>query len=706
MLRRLSLILPLLALGLALFAGWSGSNLRATLQHAAFDGFQRWQPRGYADGPMRIVDIDDASLARLGQWPWSRAQVAALLERLLAQGAAAVALDVVFAEPDRTAPSRLLAALGHEPEIKALIARLPDPDEALAKVAGSGPVATGFTTGGEMDASKPLLKARFVRHGDAPDRLVHGFPSAVANLPALERAAAGNGVFYFVPDNDGIVRRMPLLMRLGQTLYPSLAAEAIRLAAGEQLYDLTAGPGGLESVGIAGLKIDTNPQSEIWLHYSDAHAPSTRRRYLPAWQVLADQVASHEIAGRVILLGTSAKGLLDLRFNALGQLIPGVEIHGQAIEQMLDGSYLRRPAWTGPTELLAIAVGGVVLVLLVYKLGARWPAVVGGLLVVGLWAAALYAFSQARVLFDPLYPTLALSAAYLLASVPRHIATEREQRWIRKAFSSYVSPNLVKHLEENPKALKLGGERRECSFVLTDLESFTPLVEKSDPAIIVTVLNEYLDKMIRIVFEHEGTLDRIVGDAIAVMFSAPVQQPDHAERAVKLANAMHGFATDYSAKMRAQGIAFGKTRIGVNTGMVLVGNFGGASLFDYRAMGDPINTASRLESVNKQLGTTVLVSATTADRCPGFTGRPVGRLQLKGKSEGFLVYEPLTPEEAAMPAVALYRRAYDLLQSDAAAALTAFEVAGDAAPYDPLAAFHIERLRRQESGTLIVFAEK
>lgn len=273
-------------------------------------------------------------------------------------------------------------------------------------------------------------------------------------------------------------------------------------------------------------------------------------------------------------------------------------------------------------------------------------------------------------------------------------------------LSRYFSPNLAEQLTENPDLFRLGGERRDVTFVFTDLAGFTALVETSDPSDIVPVLNEYLDGMARIVFEHEGTVDKVVGDAIHAMFGAPLEQPDQAERAVRCALAMDTSAQAFCRKMGEKGMKFGHTRIGVNSGLVTVGNFGGDILFDYTAHGDAINIAARLESVNKQLGSRVCVSATTASQIANFQGRPIGALILKGRSQALDVFEPLSMESAGSPGIQAYLRAYELLAQNAPSALGAFQKVVQDYPDDPLARFHLQRLEAGESGVTITMETK
>ncbi len=298
----------------------------------------------------------------------------------------------------------------------------------------------------------------------------------------------------------------------------------------------------------------------------------------------------------------------------------------------------------------------------------------------------------------------------LLGLILMNLRSEKDRRWIQGAFSKYVSPNRVEYLLKNPGHLSLGGEYRECSFVMTDLKGFTSLMEmcsgRFDPEVIVNMLNEYLEGMVGIAFQFEGTLDRIVGDSVAVLFSAPVSQDDHAQRAVACALAMDRFASDYSRKQQHNGLAFGHTRIGVNSGRVLLGNFGGRLVFDYRALGDPINVASRLESINDTIGTHVLVSGETVTRLPKFCGRLAGVLVLKGKEVGIRAYEPMPEEYLDSPLMRQYEEAYRLMAMEDPGALAAFAQGLQQWPDDPLMRYHHTRLAMGERGERVVFNNK
>ena len=715
-------LLPLLPVVLGLVLLVMDSSAQQALRNYQFDQFQRWHPRAYADVPVRVVDIDEESLARLGQWPWPRTLLAELLDKLGAAGVACTAFDMVFAEPDRTSP-RVSADLWNlQGRERSIVLALPDHDVAFAHSLARADAVLGFaatrnaaqivpgdSVGRVANPQLPEQKARFVYSGEPQNGWLPHFDGAVSSLPLLEQAAKGNGAMTFVPDSDGVVRRIPLIFQVGVTPVATLVGEALRVAQGARnvtLKSANSGLGaghasGLAEVRIGALTLPTTAQGEMWVHYSQPVAG----RHIPAWKVLAGQVPAAQLAGHIVLIGSSAQGLMDLRFSPLG-LMPGVDAHAQALEQVLSGHFLERPSWARGLESLLVVSSGLVAAALALRGRAITAAVASlGLLVV-LGGTAWWAFVSQGLLLDAITPAICVVLSYLVCSLWRHRSSEREQRWIRQAFARYVSPNRVAYLVDHPDGMALGGRRQICSFVFTDLAGFTQFMEGIDPAQAVNLLNAYLDQMVAIAFRHEGTLDRIVGDAVAIMFSAPVPQADHRARALACALEMDRFASAYAANLQKQGSAFGQTRIGVHCGEVIVGNFGGSTMFDYRALGDPVNTAARLESVNKHLGTRMCISEDMLVDTPDMRVRPVGRLVLKGKSQALAVFEPLTEDGVARAPLDAYREAFAAMQQHDAQALPLFTQLQQAWPDDPLVQLHARRLRNGESGDRLVMEEK
>lgn len=682
-------------------------SLMQTLRNTAFDQYQRLHPRTYTPAPVRIIDIDEASLAKFGQWPWPRTRLAQMVTRLQRAQAAAIGFDVVFPEPDRTSPEAILDLWQVSPDVRRQLQHLPDHDEALAKALRQGGVVLGLALERRgVPSALPPQDFRYINRGESPLPFVSPFAGVISSLPILNSAAAGNGALTFIPDNDGVLRRVPMVFRLNDTLVPSLAAEMLRVGQGAKNYMVhtAAEQGvGIAEIRIGNISVPTTASGEAWIYFT----PPTPERTIPAWKILEGKIPDAQLQNQLFLIGSSAQGLMDLRFSPLGGIIPGVEAHAQMLEQVLTDNFLYRPGWATAIEALTIVIGGLLLGTLALTTGALISAaatlIALALIVWGGW----FAFTEHQLLLDPVTPALGVFIAFLLSSIAQHFSSEKRQRWVKAAFSRYVSPNLVSYIVDHPDELELGGRRQECSFIFTDLADFTGLMEKIDPGEAVALLNVYLDEMIAIAFRYQGTLDRIVGDAVAIMFSAPVPQSDHQSRALDCALEMQRYASRYSDEIKSRGIAFGHTRIGVHSGEVIVGNFGGSTIFDYRALGDPVNTASRLESVNKHLGTRVCVSEATLAGCPDAKVRPVGKLALKGKSRPLRVFQPLNDGLDTLEVRdEAYETAYTLMADNKAGALAAFSLLALSRPNDALVRLHLHRLQQGQTGDLIVMSEK
>lgn len=385
--------------------------------------------------------------------------------------------------------------------------------------------------------------------------------------------------------------------------------------------------------------------------------------------------------------------------------MPGAMLQAHALSQILEGT--EAPGDSFVQTILAtilFAALGAFIVVTDLSAGVKALALLIGVGVI--WTGGFAIFPASGALVPLVAPTLGLALCAMLAYAWRWREEQAQRRFIHDAFAKYVAPSIVDHMIANPDELRLGGERRDITFVFTDIAGYTTLTENTEPELFVKIMNEYLDGTTEIVLAHGGTLEKFVGDALHVMFNAPVDQPDHAERAVACALALDAWCQDFVARLRDRGIDFGLTRIGVNTGVVVVGNFGGEKRFDYSATGDAINTAARLESVNKQLGTRVCIGATTVEQCGGGRFRPVGELVLKGKSEGVAAYEPVRDGDKTHCGVDAYLAAYAMLCAKDPQAEAAFRELAREYPEDPLVAFHLGRLAAGESGSVVVLKEK
>ena len=697
-----SYLWPLGVLLAALFLLVSGRV--QLLQSALFDQYQRWFPlQTPASELVEVVDIDEASLAHLGQWPWPRDVLARLQDRLHAAGARVVAWDMLFAERDRTSPA-LLADNDKVPaSLRPVLRELPDHDDLFAASLRRGSSVLSFSLADSaLPPDESLPAARFLLRGEADIAIPHSV-GAIFPLPQLQGAATV-GSINFLPDEDGVVRRVPMVVRVGDVLAPALSLEVLRRVqnAGSFVIQPHA-VAGLE-VRVGRLGVPMSPSGEAWVYF----APSRQADFLPAWQVFEDDKVLSRLRNRIVLVGSSAAALMDLRFGPFPGVVPGVEVHALLIAQALGGQALVRPQSALAGETLLLLTFG----LLFAHIGLRLPALVSASVAIVcisvLLAFSVWMFARHGYLIDALSPAVLALLVFVVATVLSHRDTEARQRWVRAVFSRYVSPNLVDYIVSHPESLTLGGTRRECSFIFTDVAGYTTLLEQQDPAAVVNVVNAYLDGMIEIAFKHGGTLTAVMGDGLVIMFSAPVVQPDHAQRALRCALKLHAFASEFARQCASDNVAWGETRIGVNSGEVIVGNFGGSSIFDYAALGDPINTASRLEGANKYLGTRILASDATVAASHDIITRPVGELILKGRREPLTVHEvcALREANAYIPDGDLYLAAYAQLQRGDDLALDTFEQLALMRPDDPLVGFHYRRLAAGESGSVVVLRDK
>ncbi|MEW6219509.1 MAG: adenylate/guanylate cyclase domain-containing protein [Thermodesulfobacteriota bacterium] len=625
-----------------------------------FDLLLRRLPGKPAGTPIIIVDIDSKSLAGLGQWPWPRTVLAETLRIIASGGPKAVGLDIVFAEPDRTSPREVAASLAGvaTPDTLAEIQALPDHDQALAGALLASPTVLGFVFGFDeavATANQPMARpGRFAVRGFDPSPWLFQALYADANLPLLEGAAVASGFFNIFPDTDGLVRKVPLLMAYGQEIYPSLMLETLATGLGSPtvVLRLAQTGKGLVSSGVKyELKIGehivpTDEQGAMRIRYC---GPAFSFPYLSLVDVLDGTVAPEVFAGAYVLVGTSAPGLMDIRATPTAQIFPGVEIHAHALNTILTGAHLRRPDWIPGLEQAYLAVVSLLLIILLPRIGA----IPGGVLVLatsaGLGFASYWLFAHRGFLLDMLYPLLTTASLFTSGTFLNFVFKERESRKIRGAFGHYVSPAVVHELLQHPERLTLTGEERPMTILFSDIRGFTSISEGMTPQELCQFINEYLTPMTQLILDARGTVDKFIGDAIMAFWNAPQDDPEHAVHACQAALAMLRRLPVLNREWQARGLKPIGIGVGIHSGPARVGNMGSDQRFDYTAMGDTVNLASRLEGVNKLYGTGIIASAATRDLVTGrgFAFRQLDRVRVKGKGEPVTIFE-LVEEEARL----------------------------------------------------------
>jgi adenylate cyclase len=620
----------------------------SALRYASFDLYQQIAPRSYTPAPVAIVDIDDPSLAELGQWPWPRTLVARMIERITAGGAAAVALDIVFAEPDRLSPDQLARSAGdYPPELRRALSRQRSNDAILAEAIAAGRVVVGQTSvrSAAANAATPgeVPSVPHAMLGPDPTPFLETFPDLVQNLPELEAAAAGRGVFTVRPDPDGIYRSVPLVMMVQDTIRLALAPELLRVATGGEAFAIRSNEAGVDGVVVGGQMIRTQADGTVFPYYS----PNVPARYVSAADLIEGRVPPGRLAGHLVLVGTSAIGLEDYRATPLGVAMAGVEIHAQVLENILAGTMLVRPNTAIAVELVTLGALGLLVVVLVPIMPARWVIALALVLLAGYASLSWWAFSTRLQLLDPTWPIFGTLATLMLMSTSNYLREERERRRIRGAFGQYVSPDLVARLQEEPGELTLGGERREITLLFSDARGFTSIAEsfREDPQGLTTLMNSFLNAMSRAILDERGTIDKFMGDAVMAFWNAPLDHDDHARAACRAALRMHKDVRALNADRATRAKETGEPAlpidigIGINTGACIVGNMGSDMRFDYTALGDPVNLASRLEGQSKTYGVRIVLGAATRDAVAGdFATMLLDHLRVKGKEAPERVY--------------------------------------------------------------------
>ncbi len=642
-----AIALPLTVIVAAAIIHVSEPLLLNTLRLNVFDSYQRLQPREYEPLPITIIDIDEASLKKLGQWPWPRNMMATLTDRLAENGVAALGLDVVFAESDRTSPKALLPKWQDFIAKDAITNTIPDHDALFADAIKRFNVVSGVVLT-DATSTLPTKKFGLVVQGDNnPKEYVFPYDGALDSLAIFTQAAAGNGALNSVPDHDGLIRKVPLLLRVGDALHPTLSAETLRIAQGASTYVLSVDEGGIQQLRIGELAIPTDKHGHVWVHYT----PYAKERYIPAWEILADGFDASRLEGHIVLLGTSAAGLKDIRTTPLNPVTNGVEIHVQAMEQMLLGHFLSRPDWINAAEFLYMVIAALLVWLLLALLSPYVGAVCTLLLLGGSAYGSWIAFSDHRLLVDPVSPGIAIVMLYLVESLRRYIGAEKERQQVRHAFSHYMSPALVEQLARQPDALSLGGEMKDMTVLFCDIRGFTAISEQFDAQELTQFINQFLTPMTNIILERQGTIDKYMGDCIMAFWNAPLDDPHHGENgcraALEMVKALEAWNIARELKYVHKTKTFIPVRIGIglNSDACCVGNMGSDQRFDYSVLGDGVNLASRLEGQSKQYGMTIVIGEQTHKAIQGFATIELDLIMVKGKTEAVHIYGLLGDEE-------------------------------------------------------------
>ena len=624
------------------------------LRVRTFDFFQVLRPRPQEIRPVVIVDIDEASLKAIGQWPWPRTTIADLITQITQLGAVAIGFDIIFPEPDRMSPAIAERSFrGIDAETRAKLDHLPSNDDALAEAIKHSRVVVGqagAATPEVKTAADAALQTGFAVRGPDPRPYLVTFAGLLRNVPAIEQAAAGRGLFSIDPESDGIIRRVPVIMTAQGSVVPSLSTELLRVVTGSSAILVRVDQAGVEAVAVPGLEVPTDRNGQFWVHFNH-HDPE---RYVSAKDVLQGNVPPDRLAGKLVLIGTSAIGLLDLKTTPIDAAIPGVEVHAQILESVLSKSSLVNPNYAIGAELAIAVLFGLAIIVAAPMLPASIVIVLGGCLIAGLIGLSLYLFVEHNLLIDFTYPLISSWLIYLVLTFVNYFREQKQRRQIRSAFGYYLSPHMVEQLARSPEKLVLGGEERRMTILFSDVRGFTTISEhyKDDPQGLTRLMNRFLTPLTNAIIERKGTIDKYIGDAIMAFWNAPVDDNEQEANACEAALEMLSRAETLNGELKREAETNGgvymplRIGIGLNTGPCVVGNMGSDFRFNYSVLGDTVNLASRLEGRTKDYRIPIVIGSRTAEGATKrFAVMEIDLIMVKGKKQPEAVFTVLGRSE-------------------------------------------------------------
>jgi len=684
---RIGLGLLIVALFLGYCARWVPIPLIERLEAIAYDTRLRLSMPGGVDPRVVIVDIDERSLQAEGRWPWGRDKVARLVDQLFDRyNVAVVGFDIVFAESDDSSGLSRLESMANaelkgnvpfESALRELRPRL-EFDRLLASRLRERPVVLGYYFSNAAEGTAPLaigaLPAPALKAGTFSGRNIQftRWPGYGANLAQLQDAARLAGHFNQLTDTDGVARRVPMLAEYGGAYYESLSLAVVRLLLGSPAIEpgypaqpmLARGYSGLEWLNVGPLRI---PVDDLVTSHVPFRGVRGSFPYVSATDVLAGKVDPQVLAKRIVLVGTSAPGLFDLRSTPVAPVYPGVEMHANLIAGMLDGTIKQRPPYVLGAEFLLLAITGLALALWLPWLSPMRATLLAVTTIVVVIALNFAVWQYGNLILPIASGLLLVALLYTLNMAWGFFVEARGKRQITGLFGQYVPPELVDEMAKDPTRFSMEGESRELSVLFTDVRGFTTISEGLDPKALSNLMNEFLTPLTRIIYKHRGTIDKYMGDAIMAFWGAPLEDADHAAHAVEAALEMQRTLAALQPEFKARGWPPIKIGVGVNTGRMSVGNMGSEIRLAYTVMGDAVNLASRLEGITKEYGADIIVGEAVCRAAPGFHYVELDRVRVKGKEAPVAIFEPLgrqgEVDRALLDQMGLFQKAIRLFRS-------------------------------------------
>ena len=628
-------------------------NIFSSLRNTAFDLFQNISPReSMSSDTVIVLDIDEKSLSKIGQWPWPRSVLADLVNKTYLS--ASLGFDIVFAEFDRTGSNELKKQYKNNLQLQEILKKVPDNDDIFAdSIRNHGTVVLGAIP---SNTKKNDFKMKFglIEQGDNPRKFLQEYSGIQTNLKGLDDSATGIGSMS-IGTNDSIIRRLPLFENINGNLVPSISLEILRVAIGASTFQIKSSNAsgesafgeetGINHIKLGNLIIPTNEDGSAWIHYTKKPVKT-----IPIWEVLSPNYSQEDFEGKILIVGTSAPGLFDLRSTPLENNIPGVNIIANLTDQILSGQFLKRPDWIFGMEVITGLFLALLITFFIQFLGP-----IGGLFVFVLGNGissfgSFYIFNSYSYLVDPISPLVICLICYLVVTFFNFLFTELERSKVRNAFSQYMSPVMVEKLAQSSESLKLGGERKEMTFLFSDIRGFTSISEKykGDPEALTDLINNLLTVLSNEILDNQGTIDKYMGDCIMAFWNAPSEDPDHREKSIDAAFAMSKALEQLNLDLNRFDDDKLSVGIGINTGECIVGNMGSDKRFDYTVLGDSVNLASRLEGQSGNYGMQIILGEGSIKGLSKekYLVCELDSIAVKGKSEPVTIFTVFNKNEA------------------------------------------------------------
>lgn len=665
-----------------------------------------------SDHKIAIIDIDENSIINEGRFPWSRQKVATLIQKLGEAGALVIAFDVVFSEKEVNPVERISHAVPAEvfnqlpPQQWQSISSMADADEVMANAIAQHDVVLGFFFQDQQEYQNGQLPPAVF---DVPSAwqeklVITQRPGYTANITGLQSQAGGGGFVTMFPDFDGTVRRAPLLIRHGDQLYPSLAlSAAMRYLFIDSLEPQVVEVGdvlAMTQVAVSEFPAPTSPAGFVTVPYQ---GPAFTFPYFSATDVLRNKLEPQALEGAIVFIGTSAIGLADLRSTPMGPQYPGVEVHANILHALLSGGFPYKPEWQAGATFLQLVLIAIFMIVVLPMLGPMVMLVGGSLIImlVILFNGYLWTLGLDLPMAGALILTLFLTATFITDGFLKENASKK---MLKGMFDQYVPPAHIDKMMADPDSYSFSGESKELTVLFSDIRSFTNISETLSAQELKHMLNSYFTPITKEIFDRNGTIDKYVGDMVMAFWGAPIDDKNHRGNAVLAALNMQRITEELKVAFKQEGLPEVNIGVGVNTGLMNVGDMGSSYRRSYTVLGDAVNLGSRLESITKFYGAKILIGEDTFDHIEGFVCRFVDRIQVKGKEEAIRVYEPLgldgEVEQSVLDEISQYEQAYQLyLKQDWANAKDAFTLLHENNPLK-LYEVYIERINDLKHQTL------